>query len=58
MGIYLNSKRAALLYRKEARAIYFIDKSKMIEEFIGFLGGEEDDSVKACGIMVTILCQE
>ena len=52
MGIYLNSKRAALLYRKEARAIYFIDKSKMIEEFIGFLGGEEDDSVKACGIIL------
>ena len=41
MGIYLNGKRASLLYRKETKAAYFVDKSKMFDELIGFWEGKE-----------------
>lgn len=30
MGIYLNSKKAALLYQKETRALYFVDKTLLV----------------------------
>lgn len=42
MGIYLNSKKAFLLYQKESRAVYFVDKTSMLREFIGFLETDED----------------
>lgn len=45
MGIYLNSKKAALLYRKEVNASFFVDKTRMFDEFIGFLETGEDDSI-------------
>lgn len=41
MGIYLNGKRASLLYRKETKVAYFVDKSKMFDELIGFWEGKE-----------------
>lgn len=46
MGIYLNSKKAALLYRKEANAVYFVDKTEMFDEFIGFLENDRAASIK------------
>ena len=34
MGVYLNSKKPALLYRNEAGAAYFVDKTPMLEELV------------------------
>ena len=42
MGLYLNSKKATLMYRKEANAVYFIDKTKMLDDLVGFLETGED----------------
>lgn len=46
MGLYLNNKRAALLYQKEERAVYFVDKTGMFDEFIGFLEVGQDGSAQ------------
>lgn len=42
MGIYLDSKTAYALYRKEIRKPYFVDKTKMLEELISVIreGGD------------------
>ena len=37
MGIYLDSKTAYALYRKEIRKPYFVDKTKMLEELISVI---------------------
>lgn len=46
MGIYLNSKKAALLYQKETRALYFVDKTPLVDELIGFLESGETDLIQ------------
>lgn len=47
MGLYLNSKRASLLYKKETHAAYFVDKTRLLDELIGFLEIEENGLVHA-----------
>ena len=37
MGFYLNSKKPAILYGKEARAAYFVDKTLLLEELYTLL---------------------
>ncbi len=37
MGLYLNSKKPALLYQTEAQAAYFIDKSALLDELAALL---------------------
>lgn len=37
MGIYLNSKKPALLYRNEVQAAYFVDKTPLLEELVSLL---------------------
>lgn len=37
MGLYLNSKRPALLYRNEVQAAYFIDKTSLLDDLITLL---------------------
>lgn len=44
MGMYLDSKNAYALYKKETGKPYFIDKSRMLKELI-VLAGEGEDAV-------------
>lgn len=37
MGLYLNSKKASLLYGDEAEATYFVDKTAMLDELLPFV---------------------
>lgn len=37
MGLYLNSKKPAILYRNEAQAAYFIDKTLLLTELASSL---------------------
>ena len=34
MGLYLNSKKASLLYKDETESTYFVDKTAMLDELI------------------------
>lgn len=47
MGRYLNSKRAALLYRKEANAAYFVDKTRLLDELAVFFETGESGSAQS-----------
>ncbi len=37
MGLYLNSKKPAILYQNETRAAYFIDKTALLDELAALL---------------------
>ncbi len=50
MGVYLNSKKPALLYRNEAGAAYFVDKTPMLEELVDLLE-HQDESMDHTGII-------
>ena len=43
MGMYLDSKNAYALYKKETGKPYFIDKSRMLKELIVLAGKVQDE---------------
>lgn len=45
MGVYLNSKKPALLYKNETQAAYFIDKTPLLEELVALL--DQQDGTQA-----------
>lgn len=46
MGFYLNSRAPYVLYERETKSRYFIDKTLMLEKIFGFIEEEVDGLYK------------
>ncbi|MCC8104522.1 MAG: ATP-binding protein [Clostridiales bacterium] len=44
MGVYLNSKKPAAVYRKAAQSLYFIDKTEILNELIPIVEMDSDEA--------------